>query len=395
MSYLFESTRPNTPLEMEMAQARIPVLQLVGTDHEMGRQQGKHAETMIRDVLSAVQNLDALKSAKPAWMPRSVFRSLAKRRLSKPLWRDIQQLCPRQAERIESLADSARVDLRDVLFLQSLELLIGTPRFTVDACTCIAVAPSQTSTNEIIVAKNFDYLEMLAPSQIVCVSRPTGRYANLSFKMGPLPGAIDGMNEYGLTLVYNLAHTTDQMMHHVPLSMVIQEVLETCKTTGEAVEFVNQAKIGGHAALLTVADADGTIKTVELTSIHKAVRGSDEGKVINTNHYQTDGMKEYEVPKNAVFAGNSPYEGKRIHESSERRYDRAQQMLSASRTIDEARIMAILRDHGGDSEPSKNTICNHGRIGHTIRSAIFYPNRRKIMALHGNPCENEYEEIGF
>jgi predicted choloylglycine hydrolase len=378
-----------------MTQTHIELLKLAGADREMGMQQGKHAEAMIRDALGVVQNLDALKSAKPAWMPQSLFLSLAKRHLSRPLWRDIQEFCPRQAERIESLAGGAHAELRDILFLQSLEMLIGTPHFVTDACTCLAFDPSQTSTNEVIVAKNFDYMQLLAPYQIACESKPAGRYANLSFKMGSLPGAIDGMNEHGLTLVYNLAHTTDRMKHHVPLSFVIQEVLETCRTTGEAVEFVCQAKIGGHAALLTIADAQGTIKVVELTSIHRAVRGPEEGKVINTNHYQIAEMKEYQVPKNAVFAGKSPYKGKRIHESSERRYDRAHQMLSASRTIDETRIMAVLRDHSGDTEPSKNTICNHGRIGRTIRSSIFYPSRRKIKALHGNPCENEYGEIRF
>lgn len=378
-----------------MAQTIVELLQLAGADSEMGMQQGKHAEAMIRDALGVVQNLDALKSAKPAWMPQSLFLSLAKRRLSRPLWRDIQEFCPRQAERIESLAHGAHAELRDILFLQSLEMLIGTPHFAADACTCLAFAPSQTSTNEVIVAKNFDYMRLLAPYQIACESKPTGRYANLSFKMGSLPGAIDGMNEHGLTLVYNLAHTTDRKMHDVPLSLVIQEILETCKTTEEAVELVSQAKIGGHAALLTVADARGTIKVVELTSIHRAVREPEEGRVINTNHYQIAEMKGYEVPKNAVYAGNSPYKGKRIHESSESRYDRAHQMLSASRTVDEAGILAVLRDHGGDTEPSKNTICNHGLIGRTIRSTVFYPNRRKIKALYGNPCENEYGDIGF
>jgi hypothetical protein len=179
------------------------------------------------------------------------------------------------------------------------------------------------------------------------------------------------------------------------MSILIQEMLEAFSTTAEAVEFITKAKLGGHAALLTIVDREGDMKTVEITPQHNAVRESQEGRVINTNHYQIAGMQRYEIPKDAVIADMSPMKGIRVHESSERRYERVRQLIHGSQSIDEARIISILRDHGADSSPSRNTVCMHGPISGTMRSMIFYPRRKIVKALHGSPCENEYSELAI
>lgn len=307
--------------------------------------------------------------------------------------RDVKQFYPRQATRLESLAEGAQAELRDVLFLQSLEMLIGNPHYSAGGCTCVAFEPSQTITGEAIVARNFDYRAPLAPFQIACFVEPIERYRTLGFKMAPMPGSADGMNEYGLTLVINNAFTTDRITHHVPLSMVVQEALETCKTTSEAMSFMRNAKVGGHAALLTIADASGAINVVEITPQHKAARGPKNGMVVNSNHYQIEEMKNHQVPLDATYSGKSLNRGRRVHESSERRLNRAHEILATFHGIDETGIAAVLRDHRGDSEPSRNTICMHGPIASTMRSTIFYPRRRIVKTLYGNPCKNEYEEI--
>ena len=43
--------------------------------------------------------------------------------------------------------------------------------------------------------------------------------------MAPLPGILDGMNEHGLTVTYNVGTTTDEPDVHAPLSMALQESL--------------------------------------------------------------------------------------------------------------------------------------------------------------------------
>jgi len=216
--------------------------------------------------------------------------------------------------------------------------------------------------------------------------------------MAPLPGMLDGMNEHGLTVTYNLAFTTDKPRHFAPLSLALQEMLETCKNTEQAVKFIIQAKRGGHDALLMLADAEGDIKTVEISSNHSATREMIDDQIINTNHYHTEEMQQYEIPRNAVYFGKGVPEGQvgvRVHESSEQRLERAQELLKAKTKMDENTITTILRDHGKDNKPSNLTICQHGGYVSTLRSVIFYPNRKAIKVLYGNTCQNGYVEFVF
>jgi predicted choloylglycine hydrolase len=112
--------------------------------------------------------------------------------------------------------------------------------------------------------------------------------------MAPLAGVLDGMNGYGLTVTYNLAYTLDEPKCYAPLSMALQEMLETCKNTDEAAKFIVETKRGGHDAVLTLADARGDIKTVEITSNHsrRATRQVVRLSTLTiTNQMRCKGMK--------------------------------------------------------------------------------------------------------
>ena len=132
---------------------------------------------------------------------------------------------------------------------------------------------------------------------------------------------LDGMNEHGLSVTYNLAASKDNPSVYAPLSLALQEMLETCKSTDEAINYIIEAKQGGHDALLMIADSEGTMKTVEISPKHHAIREPVEGLIINTNHYQTEEMMRHEIPRNAVRSekASESLRGKKIFESSERR----------------------------------------------------------------------------
>jgi len=136
---------------------------------------------------------------------------------------------------------------------------------------------------------------------------------------------------------------------------------------------------------------------VEAVSNYKATRETVDNQIIDTNHYHTSEMQKHEVPHNAVFSGKVPKAlvGTRVHESSEQRLTRAQELLKGKAKINEKRIIEVLRDHGKDDKPSNLTICQHGEFVSTLRSVIFYPKRRIIKVLYGNPCQNEYAEFTF
>ena len=369
-----------------------------GNHHEVGVQQGQAGRQQIREALEKIPNYEFVKLMKPRLLPTSLFITLAKRRAERLLKNDVFTYYPKQAQRLNGIAEGAEISLSTMFFLQGLELLIGNPSYRVEACSTLAFGPSRTATGETIVAKNFDYLNFLESYQLTCETKPKEGYATLGCKATPFAGMLDGMNEYGLTVTYNLAFTLDEPKCYAPLSMVLQEMLETCKSTDEAAEFIVKTKRGGHDAVLTLADAEGNIKTVEITSNHSATSDTTGGQVINTNHYKSDEMQRHEIPRNAVFFGKGVREervGVRVHESSEQRLKRAQELLRGREKVDESKIAAILRDHGENNEPSFLTICRHDMDASTLRSVIFYPNRKSMKVLHGKPCQNQYDELKF
>lgn len=342
-------------------------------------------------------NDETIKLMKPRLVPTSLFIALAKRRAAKQLKNDVFQYYPKQAQRLEGIAEGAGMDLPTVLFMLSMELVtVGQTNYRLQACTSLGLSPQRTATGETIIAKNFDYPNGFASYHLTCHTKPTEGYQTLGCTMAPLPGLCDGMNEHGLTVTYNLAYTVEKPKNFTPISLMLQEMLETCTNTVEAVKFITQAKRAGDA-LLMLADGEGNLKTVEISSNHAATRGTIDDQIINTNHYHTPEMQKHEIPHNAVFYGKVPKDfiGVRVHESSEQRLKRAQELMKGEAKMDDGRIAAILRDHGEKNKPSNLTICQHGEFLSTLRSVIFYPRRKTIKVLYGKPCQNEYVEFVF
>lgn len=369
-----------------------------GSHYELGLQQGEAVRGLVQEGLRIIPDIELVKLMKPRLLPTFLFLMLAKRKAARLLRNDVFELYPKQAQRLKGIADGAEIDLDTAFFFQSMELLIGKPSFNIPACTSLGFCPQRTSTEEPVVAKNFDYLNSLAPYNLTCLSEPRRGYRTLGCTMAPLPGMTDGMNEHGLTVTYNLAFSTDEPSCYAPLSMALQEMLETCRNTEEAIKFITQAKQGGHDALLMIADAEGNMKTVEITSTHSAVREPIDGQIISTNHFHTKEMQQYEIPHDAVHSGKVPRGllGLRIHESSEKRLERAQELLKGKAKINEDELTSILQDHGKDGTPSMLTICCHDEFyASTLRSMIFYPQKRAAKILYGNPCQNGYEEFKF
>ncbi len=341
--------------------------------------------------------LDKMK-ARPRWMPMSLFLSVAKGRAKRLIREDMERYYPRQMERLEGIAEGAGIDKSWAFLSQSLELMITISPSIVQlpACTSIAVGRDRSVTGETLVAKNFDYPGDLAPFHLTCCSRPTGRNQTLGCTMVNMPATSDGMNEHGLTVTRNLAYSMEEPSCFAPLSCAIQEMLETCGTTGEAVDFLAKAKHGG-GGVVTLADSNGEMATVEVSHNHSAVRRQVDGLLLGTNHYLTDEMRKYEIPREAVFndrvAGGRA--GERIHRSSEERFNRAQALLERSRRIDEGFLKKVLSDHGELDRPSNETICQHGEFIRTSRSNVFLPERRAIKVLYGNPCEGDFAEFSF
>jgi len=55
----------------------------------------------------------------------------------------------------------------------------------------------------------------------------------------------------------------------------------------------------------------------------------------------------------------------------------------------------MMSDHGADEEPSRLTICRYDDLVSTLYTLVYYPERRNMKVLYGNPCMNMLSEMVF
>lgn len=344
-----------------------------GPHFDMGFQQGKLYKQRIDEMWNIAN--ESTSSIKPMFLPKSLFFWIAKRRATRMYKKLIERYATRQAERIRGISEGSNTDLKTLYMYQAEEANLG-PR-----CTSIGILPEKSSTGDVLMGRNFDLFRSLIPSYVGRRNKPKDRFLNIDFGLCSFAGNFHGMNEKGLAITYNYALPTDEFKPGVPPSILIQEALENCATTKEAVK-IFQDNPKGNGAILLVGDASGDIQTVEMSCNRLTVRQPQEGFIINTNHYLTDEMKPIDIKE------------KELRESTEKRYDRAERLLSDASMIDEETLQEILKDHGPDGKPGcPFTICRHGDPIGTTMSLVFNLNKRIMSVAIGNPCQSQFKKF--
>lgn len=363
----------------------------------MGVQQGKAVRELMLRTLKDIPNFVEMKLIKPKVVPMQLFLWIARSYATKAMENDIAHCYPRQAERLKGVAEGVGIDLPWVFFAHMMEIKIDFGAVVrIPACTSIGLCPERTATGETMIGKNFDYPNHFSPLLFTCRTRPSEGNQTLGCTMAPIAGMLDGMNEHGLSVTYNYAFTTEKPKCNAPTSIMLQEMLETCRDVEEAVKFLTKARHAGNA-LLMLGEPDGTVKSVEISHNHAATRDASEGMMINTNHYFTEEMRKHELPRSAVLSEKvgEEWANHRLFETSEERLKRAEELLRGWGNVNEDALIAILRDHGKEGHPSTLTICNHGEYLGTLRSIILYPKKRVLKAAYGSPCQNEFFPFSF
>lgn len=384
-----------------MAQAEhtqpVPFHTFSGSHRDMGKQQGEALSGMIARGRKMLIESEEFNMARPAYLPRKMFLTLAQFGMWMKYSAHIQRYCPRQFERLLGIARGARVPPEYTLLLHAMEVEMNKVDYLMPgACTALGVRGTRALGGEPVIVKNFDYPEKFRELYIARLDAPAGRHRVLCSTAAPLAGNHDGVNEHGLVICYNYGYGQDEPRRNVPITLWVQEALETCRTTAEAVDLIKRGRRCG-GALLMICDASGDLRTLEVSNTMAHERMPQHSVLINTNHYLDEMMARIDVPRDAVYTDRCvpPLRGVRCRESSEARYARALELLAAHDRIGDAELIAMASDHGAHGAPSDNTICRHSDYFSTTCSLVFYPARRAMKITHGNPCRSEFMEFSL
>jgi len=370
-----------------------------GDSREMGFAQGAGAKNKIHGAHQALIELEAFRLLQPRLLPYPVYRWLAEKKAAQFL-AGLEKHYPDMNHRLAGIAAGAGIALNAIYLVNALEPLlssVGGCTTCPGACSAIAIRGARSTTGEPILARNFDYLPLVQPFYLVRESRPKAKLRAFEFTTAPLAGAVDGMNEKGLCITYNYGFTIDTpLASAAPLSMVISETLQNCGTVAQAAEWLaSKPRYGG--GLLMLCDATGDIASLELSSTRSHLRRPTSGTdtLFHTNAFSSDHMREVQAPWDSVYTNNAPtpLRGKRLHQSSELRDQRFQELLEKADTLDIEQLGAIMADHGPTGTPNGDTPCMHSPYWYTTACLQFFPKSRSIRVAYNTACQAHYQEI--
>ncbi|MFX1279272.1 MAG: C45 family autoproteolytic acyltransferase/hydrolase [Promethearchaeota archaeon] len=381
----------------------VDFVKLQGNHAERGFQQGDILKDKIHYMFEVVFHSKMFSEVTSKLVPLSIIKFalgiMGKRNIRKPLKEEL----PNQYEKMISLGKAAEINQNILYGSHYIEVMSGDPKSIyknppVQACSMLFALSNATEDNSLIFGRNYDFPNVLQPFQVVREESPEEGYKNINFTQYPLTGCHMGLNERGLAIGYNYGRSwkkepLDFRLRGVPGSFIVQEVLETCASTKEALDYITKFPSRSNGCHYGLMDASGDTCVIETTCTRHAIRHPEEGILAHTNHYQTEKLRDANLPEYVRFKMDdmdiSPIE------SPIKRYEREIKLLKEKKggiTFDT--FKDILSDHD-NRDPDDFTVCTHGSSAGTLGSIIILPNKKEFWVTDNYPCSSYYEKFNL
>lgn len=361
---------------------RIRVLELSGSAYDMGAAHGKtyhdeiHMFTEDRVKLSQDEN----------WTGRSLSRE-AVIALADACVAEHQAYAPDLMQELQGMADITGLSLAELVinngFTDFIDVVYGvgditqqaqTPQKVADNCTAFLV-PNERTANGGFYGQTWDMHDTATPYVILIHGKPDDAPNFLTFTITGCVGMI-GMNDAGISVGINNLMSTDGQIG-VTWPFVIRKILQQ-DNLDDALDCLTSAKLAGaHNYMLLDKHGDGYNVEAMSTAIH--IDKLDSDAIAHTNHCLVDHTLQVERKR--------PPESQ---ETSEKRLNRAYDILSAADDVSVDDLMGLTRDD--------EAICVRSKPPMHVEScgaAIMRPATGDFWAVWGIPADNDYEHFSI
>lgn len=280
--------------------------------------------------------------------------------------KEYQRYFPEVLDEIQGIADGNEVPVET---LHALLFCMYCFEFD-NKCTCFAFSTE----NEIIFARNSDFLVSLEKLYMNCLYRLNGSYA-FNGNTTAFVQMEDGVNQHalavGLTFIY--PHVRKPGLN---AGMLLRYLLEKCKTTTEAIEKLQTLPIAS-AQTLTLADKNGDIAVVECNPNDMEIIRPRTGEqfVATANNFNSEKMQPYRNPGIDDWRSDERYQTVRnalLQNQGDYTVAFAQDVLSGKYGF----------------------LCQYDRKQNadTVWSVVYDLKRKQIWRVEGNPSRKCFKE---
>lgn len=191
-------------------------------------------------------------------------------------------------------------------------------------CSSIALWDDFTEDGNLLIGRNFDFYvnDEFAQNKIVEFINPKSGYKYASVTWPGMVGVVSGMNEKGLTVTLNAGKSSIPMRGKTPVSIVARSILQNAQTINEAVEIADKFDVFVSESFLIGSAKDNKAVVIEMSPKRMDVYETNNGKLICTNHFQSNGYKSDKRNQNQIEESHSYYRLEKLEESfqTEKKY---------------------------------------------------------------------------
>lgn len=191
-------------------------------------------------------------------------------------------------------------------------------------CSSIALWDDFTEDGNLLIGRNFDFYvnDEFAQNKIVEFINPENGYKYASVTWPGMVGVVSGMNEKGLTVTLNAGKSSIPMRGKTPVSIVARSILQNAQTINEAVEIADKFDVFVSESFLIGSAKDNKAVVIEMSPKRMDVYETNNGKLICTNHFQSNGYKSDKRNQNQIEESHSYYRLEKLEESfqTEKKY---------------------------------------------------------------------------
>jgi len=184
-------------------------------------------------------------------------------------------------------------------------------------CSSIALWDNFTEDGNLLIGRNFDFYvnDEFAQNKIVEFISPESGYKYASVTWPGMVGVVSGMNEKGLTVTLNAGKSDIPMRGKTPVSIVARSILQNAQTIDEAVEIAEKFDVFVSESFLIGSAKDNKAVVIEMSPKRMDVYETNNGKLICTNHFQSNGYKSDKRNRNQIDESHSYYRLEKLEES--------------------------------------------------------------------------------
>ena len=237
-------------------------------------------------------------------------------------------------------------------------------------CTSFAVNNKASADCNLLVGRNFDFYlgEEFARQKLLIFMKPDTGYAFASYAWAGFTGVVSGMNEMGLSVTLNASQSDIPTTARMPISLLAREILQYASTIDEAEAIAQKSDVFVSESLLIASAKDNKAVVLEKGPEQMDIYDSETNRVLCTNHYQSDNLKNNNRNLLSIEQSDTKY-----------RYTRLNQLLDSLQPISPKTAAQVLRDRNGIN----NAVLGNGNpkaINQLIayHSVIFQPQKREI-----------------